>query len=218
MPVPLYPYLFHEYTAGFSGNGVCLSEWIDLERTPFFLQWELAWNFAFGNLLSVVLKEEGKIHWHWNLAWSVPEPAQKPLVELIGNLMRLRRGRAADYLRCGRMEKAPHLSCGTRRIYLKNRPPVETPAVIASAWSYGEKRAILLVNFGEQPEPCRLDLPEMWTDLSLPEEGGGVPVNSRQMTVPPLDAVLLESAGHGRKRSLETPTAVASGRKRGKQK
>lgn len=186
VPVPLYPYLFHEYTAGFSGNGVCLNEWVDLERTPFFLQWELAWNFAFGNLLSVVLKDGGKIHWHWNLSWSDPEPAQEPLVELIANLMRLRRGRAADYLRCGRMEKAPRLSCGTRRIYLKNRPPVETPAVIASAWSCGERGAILLVNFGEQPEPCRIDPAEARPGFRLPPEKATV------ITVPPLDALLLE--------------------------
>lgn len=196
VPVPLYPYLFHEYTTGFSGNGVCLSEWIDLERTPFFLQWELAWNFAFGNLLSVVLKDGGKIHWHWNLAWCVPEPAQEPLVELIGNLTRLRRGRAADYLRCGRMEKAPRLSCGTRRIYRKDRAPVETPAVIASAWSYGGKRAILLVNFGEQPEPCRLDLPEMRAGSFLPDKKEKFQADFPQMTVPPLDAVLLEFAGN----------------------
>ena len=195
-PVPLYPFLFHEYTAGFSGNGVGLSKWIDLERTPFFLQWELAWNFAFGNLLSVVLKDGGEIHWHWNLSWSVPAPAQEPLVELIGNLTRLRRGRAAEYLRCGRMEKAPQLSCGTRRIYRKNGSPVETPAVIVSAWSHGEKRAVLLVNFGERPESCRVD----WKDAS------GVPAASPEaemklsekdvvVTVPPLDAILLELSG-----------------------
>ena len=194
-PVPLYPYLFHEYTAGFSGNGVCLNEWIDLERTPFFLQWELAWNFAFGNLLSVVLKDGGKIHWHWNLAWSVPEPAQEPLVELIGNLARLRRGRAAEYLIAGRMETAPRLSCGTRRIYRKNRAPVETPAVIASAWSHGGKRAILLVNFGERPEPCRLDLAGTWSGTpAIPEGNATMLGNYPLITVPPLDAVLLEFA------------------------
>lgn len=46
IPVPLYSFVFHEYAAGFSGNGVCLSGWVDVERTPFFLQWTMGWNFA----------------------------------------------------------------------------------------------------------------------------------------------------------------------------
>ena len=193
VPVPLYPYLFHEYAAGFSGNGVCLSSWVDVERTPFFLQWVIAWNFACGNLLSIVLKDGGRIHWHWGLPWSVGEPAQEPLLELIGNLTAWRRGRAAEFLVAGRMEKAPRLSCGSRKIHLKNRPPEETAAVIASAWSHGKKRAVLLVNFGEHPEPCRIDFQRHETGILHSTAGdaafdGGFSV----IEVPPLDAVLLE--------------------------
>lgn len=195
VPVPLYSYLFHEYTAGFSGNGVCLSDWVDLKRTPFFLQWTIGWNFACGNLISVVLKDGGKIHWHWNLSWSVPEPDQQPLIDLIGNLMKWRHGRAAEYLVAGRMEKKPAVVCGNRTIHLKARRAVEYPAVIASAWSNSGKHALLLVNYGRKNEPCRIDFPYAVHGTIFFANGNTILVlreDSPQITVPPLDAVLLE--------------------------
>lgn len=194
IPVPLYSFVFHEYAAGFSGNGVCLSGWVDVERTPFFLQWTMGWNFACGNLLSVVLKNGGKIHWHWNLPWSFPEPAQEPLIELIGNLTRWRRGMAAEFLVAGRMEGTPAVSCGTRTIYLKNHPPVEVPAVTACAWSHEGRRAVLLVNCGEKPEACRIDFTHAehgTIHFSEKRNTGTFEGKYALLEVPPLDAVLI---------------------------
>ena len=193
IPVPLYPFLFHEYTSGFSGNGVCLSNWVDLERTPFFLQWELAWNFACGNILSVVLKDGGKIHWHWALPWSAPEPEQQPLNDLIGNLTAWRRGKAAEYLVAGRMEKVPPLACGSQTVYLHNRAPVQVPSVISVAWSKNGKRAMLLVNYGDKAEPCRIDFIEKKTGTVISRDGESCFESaSMLLQVPPLDALLLE--------------------------
>jgi len=193
MPVPLYPYLFHEYSAGFSGNGVCLSEWVDVERTPFFLQWALAWNFISGNLLSVVLKDGGKIHWHWNLLWSVSEPAQQPLLTLIGNLSRWRRGRAAQYLVAGRMQKTPPVSCGVRTIFLKQQTPAKVPAIEASAWEKDNKHAVILTNYGEKSEPCRIDLAALCKgSLYSRQKETAFEADSLLVEVPPLDAVLIE--------------------------
>lgn len=192
MPVPLYPYLFHEYAAGFSGNGVGLSYLVDVERTPFFLQWAIGWNFAYGNLISVVLKDGGKIHWHWNLSWSVPEPVQEPLVELIGNLTGWRRGMAADFLVSGRMEKAPAVSCGMRTIYLKKQPPVDVPALTVSAWKVNGGKKVLLVNCGNKTEPCRIDFAHSAYGMILfsgkQEKWEGDHVI---LEVPPLDAVVV---------------------------
>lgn len=192
-PVPLYPYLFHEYVSGFKGNGVCLTQWVDVGRTPFFLQWEIAWNFVNGNLLSVVLKDGGHIHWHWSLRWSVPEPEQKPLVDLIGNLSEWRRGAASEFLIAGRMEKAPRVTCGTRRIHLKNRAPAECPRVESSAWEHAGRRAVILANYSVRPEPCRVDFASPVGGVLRSRTGetafDGVYL---ALEVPPLDAVMLE--------------------------
>jgi len=193
VPVPLYPFLFHEYTAGFSGNGVCLSEWVDVKRTPFFLQWVMAWNFASGNLLSVVLKDGGRIHWHWGLPWSVEAPEQEPLLELIGNLTAWRRNRASEYLVAGRMEKTPYVSCGTRTIHLVGRAPATRPAVETSAWSKNGKRAILLVNYGTEPEPCRVEFESSRSGTIFTRSGNhAFHGKSIILEVPPLDAILCE--------------------------
>lgn len=194
MPVPLYSYLFHEYCVGFSGNGVCLSDWIDTAKTPFFLQWNTAWNFVNGNLLAAVLKDGGKIHWNWGLKWELPEPAQEPLLTLIGRLNAWRRGAAAKYLVEGRMEKTPRIVCGSSEIHLRHRAPVSTPNVLASKWSCGTRQALLLVNFGEKAEPC-------WIDFEVPFHGRILTANGEEVwsgasmttEIPPLDAIMLET-------------------------
>ncbi len=193
VPVPLYSFLYHEYVSGFSGNGVCLSAWIDVEATPFFRQWELAWHFAFGNLLSVVLKDGGQIHWHWALPWSIPGPEQAPLSELVANLSFWKRNHAAEYLSWGKMQKAPRISCGVRDIYLRNRPKVSCEAVIAAAWSYEGKHAVILVNFDRNAEPCRLDFDQTSAGTVIARNGRTrFAGSSLSLTVPPLDALLIE--------------------------
>lgn len=192
-PVPVYAYVFHEYVSGFAGNGVCLSDWVDTARTPLLLQWLLAWNFTAGNLLSAVLKDDGKIHWNWALHWKVREPEQQPLIELISNLADWRRNRAAEYLIAGRMEKTPPVQCGSLTVYRKNAAPLEVPAVQVSAWSCGRKRAVLLANCTGKPEPCRIDFGKnVRGTLVSRNEVQKLEADSPVLTVPPLDALMLE--------------------------
>ncbi|MBO5308528.1 MAG: hypothetical protein J6C40_11040 [Lentisphaeria bacterium] len=173
MPVPLYPYLFHEYTSGFSGNGVCLSDWIDTAKTPFFLCWQLAWNFAYGNFLSVVLKNGGKIHWNWALPWSKPEPDQEGLCKLMANLAALRRELSENYLAAGRMLKAPEVICGTNTVYRVHLAPTELPRIISAAWQgIDGKKVTLLVNYNAEDETCT--------------------VSGKTVTVPAYNAVVTE--------------------------
>lgn len=193
MPVPLYSYLFHEYCIGFSGNGVCLSEWIDTEKTPFFLQWNVAWNFVNGNLLSVVLKDGGKIHWNWGLSWKLPEPEQQPLLTLIANLAKWRQGRAGRYLVAGRMEKALHVQCAVGIVYHKNAMAFEVPMVLSSAWSDNGKKAVILVNCNTKPEACRIDFETPCSGMQLSQSGETeFDTDSLCLVLPPLDVVILE--------------------------
>ncbi len=195
-PVPLYPFVLHRYVCGFSGNGVCLSDWVDIPRTPFFLRWHLAWHFAAGNLLSLVLKEGGKLHWHWALPWSVPEPEQESLITLVGHLTAWRRTKARPYLVAGRMEKMPALSCGHQTIHLRQRRPQEVDNVIATAWHAPEdsRKAILLVNYGTEPQSCRLTFPEAFSGiLHTLEDAQPVSGFFLSLTIPPLQALMLET-------------------------
>jgi hypothetical protein len=172
--VPLYSYLFHEYTSGFSGNCVCLAAWVDVERTPDFLLWHLAWHFVAGNLLTVVLKDGGDIHWCWSRDWSESFPEQAPIVQLVKNLTRWRREKASKYLVAGRMARCPRVECDTVVIHRVDMPDVAAPAVLASAWQADDgQRAVILANTTRKAQTCLV--------AGHPEA----------IVVPPLDAALL---------------------------
>ena len=114
-------------------------------------------------------------------------------MDLIGNLSEWRRGAASEFLIAGRMEKAPRVTCGTRRIHLKNRAPAECPRVESSAWEHAGRRAVILANYSVRPEPCRVDFASPVGGVLRARTGetafDGVYL---ALEVPPLDAVMLE--------------------------
>lgn len=189
IPVPLYPFLFHEYTSGFSGNGVCLSFWIDMKKSPIFILWQLAWNFAYGNFLSVVLKDGGKIHWNWALPWDAPEPDQASVCELMKNLTFWRRELSRNYLAFGRMLKNPEAICKKITVSRVQYGPVELPAIISAAWQgLDGKKIILLVNCSGSEEVCSIRESGVlrYRDGSEKEMDGG------SVTIPAYDAAVVQ--------------------------
>ncbi len=162
VPVPLYSYLFHQYAAGFSGNCVCLASAIDVDHTPDFLLWHLAWHFVAGNLLTVVLKDHGDIHWCWSRDWSKSFPEQEPILQLVKNLSRCRREEAAKYLVAGRMVPCPEIKCDSVVIHRVKMPDITVPAVLATAWHDDDGNSVvILANTTRQEQTCTIaDRPE----------------------------------------------------------
>ena len=192
-PVPLYPYLFHEYVAGFTGNGVCLHCWIDYQKTPFFLQWTLGWNFVNGNLLAVVLKEGGNIHWSWGYLWSNPAPEQQNLKTLIGNLCQWQQGEAKDILSCGKMVKTPKITCSKQQVFTTDNRIVELPSVECAAYEIGNKQEILLVNYNTNIESVKVEFTNTQEGVILyPKENKPFASSKVSINVPPLNAVLIK--------------------------
>ena len=193
-PVPLYPYLYHEYVAGFSGNGVCLHAWIDFEATPFFLQWTLAWNFVNGNLLSLVLKNDGRIHWHWGLRWEVPEPEQESLQILMRNLCAWRQSAAKAALSRGKMIKPPQIDCKMREVTAVDGSHTALPALEAALWQIDGREELLLVNYGKSSEKCEITFDGIRSGSihSLEKMMDEFADGKLDLTVPPLNAVLIK--------------------------
>ncbi|MBO5667938.1 MAG: hypothetical protein J6S43_02310 [Lentisphaeria bacterium] len=191
-PVPLYPYLYHEYVAGFSGNGVCLHAWIDFAATPFFLQWTVAWNFVNGNLLSLVLKNDGKIHWHWGLRWEVPEPEQKSVQTLTGNLCAWRQGAAKAALSRGKMLKAPPVICAEKEVVGTDGRRTRLPAVESALWQIDGREELILVNYSASEEMAEV-LFDRVRDMELctGEKSMEFTADRLKTAVPPLNAVLV---------------------------
>ncbi len=161
VPVPAYSMVFHEYINNFTGNGVCLASWIDRARSPWFLLHRLAYSFVSGEMLSVVLKDGGAIHWSWVCRWDEEPPEQPPLQRLIGAMTAWRRHRARDFLVFGRMEKNVGVACRSRTLFFTvGRAPVELPVVLASRWRFQGREAVVLVNAGDRGEDVLVSFDE----------------------------------------------------------
>jgi hypothetical protein len=129
------------------------------------------------DLLSVVLKEDGIIHWCWAVKWEVVAPEQESILTLIRNLNILRR-RYPQYLLYGRMLEPLHnVKCESWNIILSNRS-MELPKVLHTSWEApdGEK-AQFLVNY-------------------FPYEQT-VTAGEKTVAIPPLSAIILPSEKNG---------------------
>ena len=154
-PVPAYEFVFHEYLVNFSGNQCGLNHHLDLTGCPENLLYRIAYGFAAGNLLSLVLKEQGKLHWGWGLPWSEPEPDQESALELIANLNAIRK-KYPEFLLNGRMEKlSVPFECGESFILRKNGEKITVPEVLAVEWTAPDgKRAVVLTNYHNRKSVC----------------------------------------------------------------
>lgn len=202
-PVPAYAYVNHEYQNNFMGNQVTTQVLIDFARSPLNYLWRLAYSFAQGDVPTVILGSPGQFVWAWGLTWAQPtRPDRGETLRLARNLNRWRRGAAKPYVVFGRMLRPWPLSeCAKVDIY---RPDVKAPmkfdALLACRYEHGGKTGQIVVNYTPQPQTAVLTgLPaavQIRTDASGTAAGvrHETAAGTLKITVPPLDAVLVESA------------------------
>lgn len=194
-PVPLYSYLFHEYSLGFSGN-TCGIEWFcEYKKQPYFLNLHFAWHFVYGNMLALVTNRERNIHWGWACDWNAQAPNQEMILTLMRNLLKWRHGIAKEFLLYGRLETFPEVKCAT--VGFKRKEFVveaEKPAVLAATWSYEGKRITILVNYTTDPQPVEVHFAEnLENAVRLGNDGPERPISGQALkdVVPPLDAIVI---------------------------
>lgn len=170
-PVPAYSFVFHEYLVNFMGNQNGFNKVVPCEKNPYSLHYRLAYSFAAGDLLTVMLTGEGKLFWDWGTPWSVPPPEQKSLLTLLHNLTTARKGVAYPYLQEGRM--LPPNPCQTELFELirQDGSKIVFPDVISTAWEGRDgTRAQIFVNFmpGDKEATVELDGGKLLT-VTVPE-------------------------------------------------
>jgi len=203
MPVPAFAYVYHEYVNNFSGNQVGITEFFLPAENPWHHTLRMAYSFIAGDLLAVVLKSGGELHWAWCCRWNEEAPEQKPLVDFVGLLNRWRRGAAREYLVHGRMEK-PHPIAGMETVTLRHIRGSTFPhdSVLTSAWRSPTGRcAQILCNYLPEAQRVKLLLPAgTRTQTTVSEYGNpfgpvSVPEGGLALELPPFSAAMVEWGG-----------------------
>ena len=172
-PVPLYQYVFHEYTTNFMGNQCQFPSKLAVEKCPDNFLWRMGYAFHAGDMLTVPLRENGLISWGAADGNASP-PEQAPILRLLKNLNAMRR-KYPEYLRYGRMIKPLHtITSNTWQLHLSKGGVREFPSVFHSSWEASDgRKATFLVNF----------LPHAQT----------IKVDGKSVRLPPLSALKLDS-------------------------
>ena len=165
--VPLYAYLYHEYLRNFMGNQVCCPFRSDVDS----LRWRMAYSFAAGDCLTLVLTPDGILMPNWGTRDFEHAPDKEKSLRMIRSLTRFYREKAKPYLYAGRMIPALPVECSKIEYEISGRM-CSFPAVLTSAWTASDgSGAQILVNPGDTDEICS--------------------VNGREVRVPAMDAILL---------------------------
>ena len=147
-PVPAQQFVFHGRSCNFSGNQCGADRVYDFERERDNLLWRLGYAFNAGDLLAVVLKESGRIHWCWGVPWSAEEPDQESIITFVRNLNTVRR-KYPQFLLYGKMcIPSVKITGGRYLLHRKNGDHVETESFFQSEWEApnGDK-AFFVTNF-----------------------------------------------------------------------
>ena len=113
IPVPAYAYVFGEYVANYMGNHTTATRLLDTRLYPDNIFYRTAYSFAQGDILTFMLKNDGKVNWEWNDPWEDDnEPDQEEYLSFAKTLNDFRNGILFEPLRFGKMVKPRQVSCG----------------------------------------------------------------------------------------------------------
>jgi len=148
-PVPAYAYIFHEYLNNFLGNQVCVDWHIDYNKSPESFFERIGYSFSAGDMLTVVITENGEIDWNWGkLDRDKTPPNQEYAGRLIKNLNYWRTNQGKKYLHTGSMIKPLPVECEKLEIWRNNGSKCEIPRIHTSAWEAQDgKTAQFLINY-----------------------------------------------------------------------
>ncbi|MBQ0111031.1 MAG: hypothetical protein KBS41_03790, partial [Oscillospiraceae bacterium] len=193
-PVPIYAYIYHQYVNNFLGNQVCVDWHIDAGKFKDSFFERIAYSFAAGDMLTVVINEDGQIDWNWGKKDKErPVPNQEHAAMFIKNLNMWRTGKGKKYLHTGKMIKPMAVKCENYQMERNTLGTITVPRIHTSAWlSKDGGKAQFLVNYGETAYECTVDTEN---EVYFADDGTAarkLSVGINKISVPPFSAVMLE--------------------------
>ena len=198
--VPAYAFVYHEYVNNFQGNQVETTGFLQVDKGANHLLLRTAYSFAVGDLMTIILTEDGEIHWGWCTRFSVPVPDQDSIITLIRNLTAWRKQAAHPFLVYGRMEKPfPLIDMESVDVYRTNGAVLKFDKVLTSRFQSDDGRDVqLLVNYQENPETVTIAIPNHIQNVTIFSEASGtkreveVADQRIELEVPALNALMIE--------------------------
>lgn len=160
-PVSAYNFLFHEYVNNFMGNQN--TSWVitDFAKYPDNLFYRFAHSFSQGDMLTVVLKDKGKIHWDWCTPWDVVEVDQGQIKKFIRHLNDWRKYFGHDSLTFGRMAKPNEVVCGRYKEEIYYHGMHDYPSVVTNKYIGTDGKSVqFLINYLGEPQEIGIRLPD----------------------------------------------------------
>lgn len=193
-PVPMYSYVYHEYLNNFQGNQVCVDWFVDVDKCPETFFERMAYSFIAGDMLTVVINEDGKIDWNWGKVNKEKEPPHQENAEIfIKNLNYWRIGKGKKYLHTGRMVKPFMIECEQYEIWRRGYGCAVVPRIPTSAWiSEDGGYAQFFANFSDVERECKVFVDKPNCVLHNYDATTNLLLGENVITLKPFSAVMLE--------------------------
>ena len=189
-PVPLYAYLYHEYVNNFMGNQVCGHFAWDHDSTPDNIYYRMAYAFSAGDMLTLVIDENGSPTWNWGDSSSKTLPPQEETIQFAARLHAMQR-RFPEFLHTGRMQKPYGVQSDTTIFRLRTGRELADQTVMVSAWrAQNGKEALFAVNYTSRPAEAVISLDGRCATLYMETEQRPI-IGSETIHMPPLSVLAI---------------------------
>ncbi len=158
--IPMYGFIYHKYLQNFSGNSVCSQDIFDERRSPESYLLRAAHSFLAGDLMTLVINQDGEIAWAWGEREFDYLPDREAVLSFIKAATAYKRDVGKKYLTFGQMIKPCAVTCDTVKMYKTNHERfTEYPSVLTTAWEASDStRAQFLANYCTEDKVCTIDL------------------------------------------------------------
>lgn len=149
-PIPLYAYLYHRYLRSFMGNQVSCP----LEYTTELLELRLAYSFLAGDLITLVLNDDGEVMFHWGMRDFSKTPDRDEIIDFVAKLQSWHK-KLPELFKDSEMIKPLAYETDEIKLEMRDVPAGYELAVLSTAWKVGDKKLQLLANWTHEERVCR---------------------------------------------------------------
>lgn len=182
-PIPMYAYLYHEYVNNFMGNQISYA----LVGEKYSFAYRLAYAFICGDLPTLIIDGEGKMHTAWCNDTIIDR--EKPL-QLIKNANKWRKGKFAKFLHMGKMIKPLKYETNIVKFGFKYSDYIfQFPAVLSSAFELENEEYQFFINYTDQDQIVSLDRK---TIEYYDDPNGQLKVSKNYIQVPALNVIVIK--------------------------